>query len=328
MSTALEEAPVAEAPHEEFWDRYNKRFEFPISTLAAALIHLGVAALLVVILVHLMNGSPRNGPVPILIVPDLGLDDDGEGRPDDGGVRDPRVEKAGDPWTASMNLLPNPEELRRVEADIRRYIEDETGTVPISSANAAQYRELDETLRRKLLPPGAKNGSGTGPGRGDGDKKPGPGGNATDNSRARSLRWVLRFTTTDGRDYLDQLAAMGAAILVPLPPDNKDALLFPDLKDLKQRRLASNEDLKRLAGQVRFSDARPDSVAAVCGVLGVDAKPRTFWAFFPRAIEDELAKKEIGYRNRRPEKIEETVFHIRFREGQVLIQVVDQTPKK
>ena len=131
----------------------------------------------------------------------------------------------------------------------------------------------------------------------------------------------------DGQDYLDQLAAMGAVILIPLPPENKECLYFPNLKKPGERRLATEGDLKKLAGQVRFSDARPESVRAVCEALGVKEKARTFWAFFPKDLEDELARKEIGYRNRRPEDVAETVFRITLRDGKAEITVVDQSAK-
>src|SRR5262249_11428574 len=139
MSTILEEAPIAEAPQEEFWGRYNKRFEFPLSTIAAVLIHLGVVALLMLILVHLMNGSHQNGGVPILTAPGRGWEDGGEGRAEDGGEHEPRKEKSGDPWESSLDPLPDPEKLPEVKDNLRKLIEDETGAMPISSANVGAY---------------------------------------------------------------------------------------------------------------------------------------------------------------------------------------------
>ena len=51
------------------------------------------------------------------------------------------------------------------------------------------------------------------------------------------------------------------------------------------------------------SDTRPDSVRGVCEVLGVkEPNVKSFWAFFPKGLEDELDRKEKGYRNRRPEE--------------------------
>ena len=54
-STQLSDGP----PEEEFWDRYNKRLEFPLSTVATVLLHALIAALLLLVLGYLMNSSPR-----------------------------------------------------------------------------------------------------------------------------------------------------------------------------------------------------------------------------------------------------------------------------
>src|SRR5207248_3032731 len=156
----------------------------------------------------------------------LGQDEDGEGSPGSGKADDDPIAKAnGDPWAAAQQLLPSPADLPKVEDNLRKPLD--APHVSISKANGAQYGELDKLHREKLLKePGAAKGAGGAAGKGE-TKQPGngPGGIAND-SRARSLRWVLRFSTTDGQDYLDQLAAMGAVILIPLPPENKECLFF------------------------------------------------------------------------------------------------------
>ncbi len=309
-------SPVDAPPEEQFWERYNKRLEFPLSTAVTVLIHALVAGLLVLVLSYLMNGSKVVSAVPVSLVEVVGQDDDGDGSAGSGRVDNPIEKAPTDPWQASRDLLPNPADLPKVEAEIRKLLEDPERAVAISPANGAQYDQLDETLRKKFLQePGGNKGAGNG-----------PGGIAND-ARSRSLRWVLRFTTTDGQDYLDQLAAMGAVILIPLPPENKECSYFPNLKKPGERRLATEGDLKKLAGQVRFSDARPESVRAVCEALSVKEKARTFWAFFPKGLEDELARKEMGYRNRRPEDVAETVFRVTLRDGKAEIAVVDQAAK-
>lgn len=55
---------------------------------------------------------------------------------------------------------------------------------------------------------------------------------------------------------------------------------------------------------------------------------RSFWAFFPRELEDELARKEQHYRNRRPEDVEETVFRVVVRGGACEVVVWGQTPRR
>ncbi|MBN9517333.1 hypothetical protein J0H58_02255, partial [bacterium] len=83
-----------------------------------------------------------------------------------------------------------------------------------------------------------------------------------------------------------------------------------------------------LSGQIKFSDTRPPSVAGVCGALGVSEPVRSFWAFFPRELEGELSRKELNYRNRRSEDIEETIFRVIVRGGSYEVVVVDQTAKR
>ncbi len=150
-----------------------------------------------------------------------------------------------------------------VEADIRRLIDDSSNATPIAPENAEAYWQLDHVLRNKLLPKMKKGEEGDGPG---------PGGGAS-STQARTLHWVLRFHTTDGHNYVNQLATMGAVILVPLPPDNKECLYFLDLKGPAERRIATKDDLKKLGGQIRFNDARPDSVQGVCEALQISEKP-------------------------------------------------------
>lgn len=146
-------------------------------------------------------------------------------------------------------------------------------------------------------------------------------------AKERSARWVLRFKVADGKEYVEQLKAMGAEILIPLPPDNKKSVLFRDLGKPEPKD-ATDADLKRLAGKVQFSDKRKEPVAGVMEVLKVDGKPPAFWAFFPKELADDLATKESSYRNRREENIEETVFRVTVREGKVEIVVADQKAKK
>jgi hypothetical protein len=117
-------------------------------------------------------------------------------------------------------------------------------------------------------------------------------------------------------------------ILVPMPPDFKQGLYFTNLKNLNDKKMSTDKDLSKLAGQIKFSDTRPDSVRAVCDVLGVKENVKSFWAFFPRGLEDELSKKETGYRNRRAEDIEETIFRVISKGGGYEIVVDDQRAKR
>ena len=164
MLASTVEAP----PEEQFWERYNKRLEFPLSTVVTVLVHALVAGLLVLMLAYLMNGSNKSSAVPITLVEVVGQDDDGDGAAGSGRVENPIEKPPTDPWQASRDLLPNPADLPKVEAAIRKLLEDPERAIAISPANGAQYDQLDETLREKLLQePGGNKGAGGANGKGD-----------------------------------------------------------------------------------------------------------------------------------------------------------------
>jgi hypothetical protein len=330
--TGAEEAEASEGPpEEEFWDKYNRRMEFPLSTVAAVFLHVLVGALLVYILVGLMDsGEDRSNP-PLQLMQVGGLDDAGEGSAGSGGQPDPDIVRDVDPFKAAQAVLPTPEALKEAKENLQKFVmDDPSGKLPISAPNAAAYSQLDESLRKKLLGVGAQKGEGNQPGKGfDGTSGAGPGGTGADSTRARGLRWVLRFRVAPGgNDYLDQLKAMGAEILVPLTSD-KDCLIVPDLS-AKTPRVATDADFKRLAGKIQFSDNRKPMVREVLDALGIKVavQPKAFWAFFPKEVEEDLARKEKAYRNRRAEDIEETVFRVTIRGGSYEVVVDDQVIKR
>jgi hypothetical protein len=307
MPAALDEARDA------FWSRYNRSSEFPISAATAVLIHSLVAGLVVLTLGWFMQRTSKPA-VAMQLVFDYGSEIDGASEPVTGAEASelPPAESL----RASELILPLPAELPQpIEPKPEPNLAEAPQPVPTPKAD---FRPVDDALRGKLS--GSKKGDG-------GEKGTGPGGTGADASRARMQRWVLRFRTADGEDYLNQLAAMKAELLVPLPPDEKTLIHIPDLKNPAKRGPAAAEDLKRLAGFVRFSDLREESVRGVCEALKLDAKAKSFHAFFPKQIEEQLAKKEIGFHNRRPEGILQTVFEIRIVNGDAAILVVDQVVK-
>ncbi|HEY1187185.1 MAG TPA: hypothetical protein VGE74_05975 [Gemmata sp.] len=328
---APEKAPfVVEAPpEEEFWDRYNRRLEFPLAAVAAVLLHVLVLVVLVFGLFSLLKDKETPNP-KLELVAVGGLDDAGEGSAGSGGKPEPDLIKDVSQERSTRDILPTPQALADAKEVVKKIVlEDPSGQLPISAANAAAYQQLDESLRKKLLGIGSQKGSGPGAGNGDtGQQGNGPGGTGADSTRARGLRWVLRFKVANGRDYLDQLRSMGAEILVPIPPDEKECLVFPDLKQLDTKRNATDADFRRLAGKIKFSDTRRDAVHGVAGALGLDITPKTFWAFFPKELEDHLARLETGYRNRRAEDIEETIFRVTVRGGSYEFVVDEQVAKR
>lgn len=324
--TALPEGP----PEEEFWERYNRRLEFPLSTVSAVLFHVIVAGFLVLTYSYFMKKEDKSG-VPVNLVPDMGgLDDTGEGSAGSGGVEDPLKDSNKSALEEQLKVLPNPAELPTIKENLRESLKfDNEGNIPISDFNAPAYSMLDKSLQEKLLGIGAKKGAGPGAGSGDdGSKGTGPGGTGANSTRARSLRWVMRFRTNSGDDYLSQLRALRAVILVPIPPDNKRCHYFRDLNNPGSKTIASDTELGALNGLIRFTDTRPDSVRAICDELGVKENAKVFFAYFPKEMEGELSRKEIGFRNRRPEDVEETIFRVVVKGGSYEIVVDDQKAKR
>lgn len=322
------DAVIAEQlPDEEFWEKFNRRLEFPLATVAAILVHVFVGAGIVFGIFGLMNGEDRSNP-PLQLVNVGGMDDIGEGSQGSGGIADPDIVKDVDAIKAAQASLPTPQALAEARENMKIVLDDPTGRMPVSATNAAAYSQLDEAIRKKLLGVGAKKGSGPGGGSGfDGTNGNGPGGTGADSTRARGLRWVLRFRIADGSDYVAQLKAMGAEVFVPLTTDNKKCLIITDL-GAPSPRIASDADMNRLAGKIQFSDNRPKLVREVLTVLKVNEPAKAFWAFFPKDVEDKLARAEVSYRNRQPDRIEETIFRVTVRGGSYEMVVEDQTVKK
>jgi hypothetical protein len=204
--------------------------------------------------------------------------------------------------------------------------------MPISDSNAAALASLDESIRKKFL--GVRQGQGAGEGTGfSGEAGKGPGGSGSDSTLGRNMRWVLRFKVQGGRDYVDQLKSMGAVLLFPRPEDAKQCIFYSLGNDRPDGAgpdgsLASDRLISALANKIRFSDARRDAVQGVARAVGLDFNPRTFWAFFPKDLEEKLARLETSYRNLRSDDIEETIFRVTMRGGSYDIIVDEQRRKR
>jgi hypothetical protein len=274
-----------------------------------------------------MSGEDRTNP-PLQLMQVGGLDDSGEGSSGSGGS-DVDVDRNADPFAAAEKILPTPQAIADAKEKVQQYMmEDPTlAKLPVATPNLAAYSQLDKTIAQKLL--GGRKGAGNQPGKGTDGPGAGSGGTGADSTRARGLRWVMRFEYRDSRDYIAQLHSMGAEILVPLPPDNKTCILFRDLGN-PQPVVATEADLNRLAGKLQWGNNIRSHVRDVVETLGVKSAspPTAFWAFFPKTLEDELAQKEKGYRNRRPEDIEETIYKVTIRGGRFEVVVVEQIIKK
>jgi hypothetical protein len=168
---------------------------------------------------------------------------------------------------------------------------------------------------------------GKGPGEGKGESGvEGPGasnkGDATSSSN-RAVRWELIFDTTSGDDYVRQLAAMKATLVIPQPPDWQANKAYRDLT--LGRATGEDFDIARLPG-LFFIDDAADSAGRVARSLGLAFSPPKFIAFFPKDVEEDLAAKERAYRMRKESEIFSTKFKIVMRDGKPTPVVIEQVP--
>lgn len=316
-------------PDPEFMELYSPHFEMPIGWVAGFLV-VAMMFAAIVLIVEFAEREPDKTPVPMVLDPNGGFDDAGDGKLGGGGEENPKViADFATPVTKEdiSNVLPDNLTLPEVKDELTKKIlaEDPDAKIAISDQKAAQYAGLADDIQKKLLGIGGRKGTPGGSGSGDAAAGDGNSGKGANSSRARSLRWVLLFRTSSGRDYLDQLAAIGAEVAIPHPPENKEFTLFRNLKNPGRGERMTQDQLIRLSGQMQFSDIKRDSVRSVAEALGVDFTPNSFWAFFPKGAEEELAKLEKGYNNRQPEDIAETKFQVQIVGGRYRFVVSAQT---
>lgn len=298
-----------------FWERYNKRLEMPIGTAMSILVY-AFGALLIFLLPTFFQTRDKH-PVPVIA---FGDDETGDGSEGNGGAQDLALGQM--PQLTDINRLDKQAQINEVKDEIRERIKvDVGGDIEIPDGAAAALATLDKSLRDKLL--GAKPGTGNGTTGGDFGKGNGPGGPGAGSTYARALRWVIKFDTSSGGDYVNQMAGLSATILVP-SPDNKKLYIFKNPSAPKPLVVASDADLALLAQMIRFDDVRVKSVEAVAQALQLDYTPVAFLAYFPREIEDKLAGMEKAYRGKPIESIKQTTFKVVMKGGKYDLIVTDQ----
>ncbi len=267
-------------------------------------------------------------PVPITLW--NGDDLFGTGSSGKGGEPEPLAPGFSPPTPETLEKfkpqIPIEDIKKQMNETIKMDAPDASVTVPDDQATV--YSSLDKELRDKLIN-GARKGQGPDGGKGFEGNGTGPGGTGADNTLARSMRWVMKFNVKDGRDYVNQLGLLRATLLVPIPPGNKQMMIFEDLQNPKPGRIASDSDIDRLSRAMRFSDVSEDAVKEVSRALGINSfTPQAFLAFFPKDLEEDLAKKERDYRRKKTEDIEETKFRVTVRGNSFEIVVYDQKMKR
>jgi hypothetical protein len=77
-----------------------------------------------------------------------------------------------------------------------------------------------------------------------------------------------------------------------------------------------------------FSDSDPKSGKKIGDALGLKFSPPGFIAFFPKEVEEELARKERDFANRKESEIYSTTFRVMKKDGKFVMVVTDQVPIK
>ena len=319
-----------EPPEEQFWEKYSGNSEFPLATLGSGAAHIALVLLFIYIIgMESDRTSKVSPPIRALVVGEGGMGE-GDGSVGSGGG-DPR-EAANPTRDPSDPVPPIPDaEFREVSPTIVEWAPDLKDNPDMIKAIAQspefdKLKKMNDDLRKKLLEGvNGSKGKGSNSGTGNtGDEGSGSTGKGTGNSTGeRTLRWTLKFDTNSGQDYLDQLTAMQAKIIMPQPPGWRSANL---IKDLTKPNNGESIDVSSIR-EMHFIDDRNESVLSVSEALGLKFRPPYFIAVFPKDIEDQLAAREAAYRNRDPKTVASTTFRIIVRDGKPTITVVEQRVK-
>lgn len=313
-------------PDESFWRKHSPQLELPTSFLIATFLLTAMFGVLVLFMLYALGPGPEK-KMPTMGLVDGGDDIDGDGNPGapGGGLNDPETQAKTTTAESTPDIPTVPNQELPAVKDLNRAFETDDPTqpaTPIAPSKVDAYGALADAIREQMTAgvAGANNKGGP-----DGrETGTGVGGVGADNTLRRSLRWTMMFKTTSGRDYLDQLHALGAVVLVAKPPDRKEMFIFRDLKNPTPGTVATPADFAQFAAQVQFNDAKAESVRAVGPELRLDFVPDSFWAIFPKGIENELATLETSYANRRAEDIEQTRFQVSIVGGRHKLVVADQ----
>jgi hypothetical protein len=347
MSTATpgpkakpKKARPAGLPDERFWIKYSQHHELPLSVTSSVFIHalaFGLIGLILAgILSGLFGGKHQAEVKPFQLAGGGGGDPNGNSDgpseavvPSGNEVKEKAdkteplqpietTKKPLDVPDAKNDPLVNP-----TETVSRLMQEPVLSPKNLNQVGQAASKRLAAAIAKGHGGPGHRGGQGGGVGTGIGDKT-GPGvGNGTITNE-RQLRWTMIFRTTSGADYLKQLQDLGATLATP--EGNDEYLVFRDLH--RGRNVGKKEDLGSFSSLLRWIDDRPDSVQALAQSLGLRFKPAYIVAFFPKRLEDELAKLEKQRYSGPESDIEETIFRIESRPGGRYVPTVQNLRKK
>jgi hypothetical protein len=326
--------PVLLPPEEKFWKRYSPHHEAPISGVTSMLLHLLVILLLlgIVWLQSVLKLDEENRPPPVDVV---SLTPGGDNQPvgpgdGPGGEKDGVKKEDELPRRDKKDLPPDHEKLTGPQ---KSPPPDDFGKVPSRIKDSTTLGELDrigreatERLREIQRGLGGKDGRGPDKGSDRGTKRP---PSTPDPKMVRNDRWSINFTTVSGKDYLNQLAGLGAILGVPVKGQDRQYLLIRDLHKPGNARV---EDVSRLH-RIFWFDDKPESVRSLFSVLP-QPRPDYFVAFFPDSLEQRMLQLELDYLERRSlprdeSLVKRTLFDVfRSRDGyDVRLQSVELKPR-
>jgi hypothetical protein len=179
-----------------------------------------------------------------------------------------------------------------------------------AQASLDPFLRLEEAARNKVAsiprrPAGP--GSGTGDGQGSAQVRAAP----TQRDK-RTIRWVMHFNTSTGRNYLNQLAGLGAILAIPVRESDSDRQYKVVRNLLRKPVELLDEDLKKI-GRISWYDGKPANVAAIMAALGLRLRPSHFVVILPEKVEAQLYAMEKTCAQGRPEDdILETHFRVVF----------------
>jgi hypothetical protein len=167
------------------------------------------------------------------------------------------------------------------------------GAVPVAPAALASGRAEDE---RGGTPKKAGGPTETFDGGGNVGPKA--------NGGQRILRWRIVFNTKDGKDYAEQLEALGAVLAIPTGERDR----YRVIRDLSKRPVRPTvEDVSKIH-RIFWVESNNTSVRLLSKELGLKRPPDHIVVSLPKFIEDELFRKEFAFSRRPEEDIEETTF--------------------
>lgn len=308
-------------PDEAFWEKYNGRSEFALSSVGTVVFHVAFALLLYAMLGYLGPQTAEGGGVPMNFVDADGFDDTGRGSQSSGGSETPLANE-GDPFKASFeNLdtarLPDPLDTPKPKAqltDPSQAAAPAPATSVFSSPDAAANSQPGTRAKSGNANDTGANQAGTG--------GKGPGGTGNDATQRRGEdRFSLNIGFSSegnprakGRAFLDELGALGGTVVVYKPAADgspRQCFVYPDISRSTAYQVMSESEVNRqfrdrpaFAKDPKMYERERDARGArearaaneeVALALGLEFFPDKLVARFPPGFRQTLLDKEATF---------------------------------